>query len=173
MGTFNSDLMANTAASPAVMNEVANAGGRVRVAQGQVEVDASAEAQAGDILRLARLPVNAVIKSVKIGNDDLDSGTTSVMEVGIYDKDGNAKDADIFASASQQLRAAARLTELFDESAAGAAGAVGGVGNTGKRLWQLAGDAENPGGEYDICITHTAACDQDGTIAYQIEYTID
>jgi hypothetical protein len=55
---------------------------------------------------LAPVPTNASITSIKLFNDDLDSGTTNTCDVGIYNTDAVAVDDDAYASAITDLRAA-------------------------------------------------------------------
>ena len=173
VNTSDSNLVANADASPPVMNPVGKQGGRVRIIQDNFEVAAEDVTDIGDIIRLARVPVNARIHSIQIANDDLDSGAGALAaDLGIYDpNNGNAvKDADAFASAIGQLAAATAFgTELRWESG------VNGIDTLGKKLWELAGDSEDPGGEYDIALTLTAGASTPaaGTIAFIILYVVD
>lgn len=170
MTNVNSTLVANFEAEPRVKSPVGQLGGRVRCAQGTLTIPENGYDADGDTLMLAPIPSNARILSIKIGNQDVDSGTDSAFNLGIYDSEGAVKDEDYFASAVTQFRAAARLTELFDEALQDA-----NIADVGKELWEMAGDTEDPGGHYYIAITETATFTEvaDAVISFQILYAID
>jgi hypothetical protein len=170
MTNSNSDVHANTISTPAVMNPVGKHGGRVRVVQGAFELTATLFDADGDTVILARLPSNSRITEIKIANDDLDGATASVFNLGIAQTNGTIDDEDYFASLVTQLQGAIRLTSLFDEAIAAA-----NIADVGKRLWEMAGDSTDPGGMKDIVMyqTATAGSAADGTLAFQIFYTID
>jgi len=170
MATIDSTLVANAVATPRVASPVAISGARVRHQKCAFEVTA-AQMVNGNIFRLARLPSNARVSSIKIGNDELDShGTPTVtFDVGVYDTLGTDKDSDCYATSSTQLQSAAALTELRYEAA------TANVDKVEKQLWEDAGYSEDPGGMLDICLTLDAAVATAaaGTLAFIIEYTID
>ena len=90
MVTTNSDLITNSTTVPAVMNSVAQFGGRVRVATGYMSIPDSAFDAADDVIRLCSLPSNAVIHEMSFICNDMDNGTDSLVDIGLY----NAGDAD-------------------------------------------------------------------------------
>lgn len=150
--------------------DVARFSGRVRIAADNFELAAIDFDADGDTVHLCNLPAHAVIHSIKVGTDDLDSGSTVAFNYGIYSTDlGTIKDEDFYATAVA-AQAASRLTEVYDES-----GTAGNRASAGERIWQNAGDTENPGGEYAIVATATAANAgaQAGTFQFQILYSID
>jgi hypothetical protein len=117
---------------------------------------------------LAPIPTNAAVVSIKIYNDDLDSGSTVTMHVGLYTADGNvtAKDIDAYASATTDLRAAVLTgTEVAFEAR--------NVNLMGQRVWEDAGDSTDPGGYYFIGLETDAAGDTAGDLSYLITYVID
>jgi hypothetical protein len=127
---------------------------------------AAGDLSATDTVMLAPIPSNAGIVSIKLFNDDLDSGTTNTCDVGIYsESDGTftALDDDAYASAITDLR-----------------GAVGGVGTDvtfearninllGQRIWEDAGQSSDPGGYLFIGLLFDAA----GDLSFVIEYVVN
>lgn len=164
MTTKQSTLVSNRASQTQVptFNSPANEYGRMRTINGNVALDASADLQANDVIVLAAVPTSAVVLSIKIATDDLDSATTLSADVGLYaDAAGtSAKDDDAYASAVTDWRAATSFTEYAFEAR--------GIEKNGQKVWQDAGDSEDPHGEYFIAVTVDAAGDQDGDLAFQI-----
>lgn len=170
MTTTNSNLIGNAVASPVVHTPVGKQYGRVRISQDSFEVTGTLFDADNDIIRLARIPVNARIISIKIGNDDLDSGSDSVFNLGVQRPDGTIEDEDFFASLVTQLQADARLTDLYDEAALAA-----NRDEVGETLWEMLDVASDPGGSYDICMYQTAAVSSPitATVNFQILYSVD
>lgn len=175
MANTNSDIVANLVASPPVRNDVSIYGGRMRIAQGAFEVAAADFDADDDTITLCILPSASVVHSIKVANDDLDGATASVFNLGIYDWDrsaralGNVVDEDYWATLVTQFQAAATLTELVAEAAWD-------IANYGTPLWEgPAALSADPGGEYAIVLTQTAAVAsaQAGTVAFEIIYTLD
>ena len=96
MGTKNTDLVANFEATPPTLNDVAELHGRVRIAQGTVEL-AAGDSDDDDIVMLAPVPSNATVPHLYIGSDTL--GGSCTFNVGIYTSAGVVKDEDVFATA--------------------------------------------------------------------------
>jgi hypothetical protein len=116
MANVNTSLVSNFEASPQVMNASHELHGVKRVAQGTIAL-AAGDLSASDTVMLAPVPTNASITSIKLFNDDLDSGTTNTCDVGIYNTDGVAVDDDAYASAITDLRAAVTVgTEVAFEA---------------------------------------------------------
>lgn len=164
--TTDSPLITNLEASPVVMNAVAVAGGRIRTQKGTFEVTGAQVTDDGDILRLCRVPSNAVINAIEIASDALGaSGGTA--NVGLYEPDGTLLDEDAYASAITLLQAGGAMTRVENEAR--------NIDNVGERVWQDAGLSEDPGGLLDICITiaSTMGTPAAGTVSFNVEYTVD
>lgn len=170
MANTNSNLIANAVASPVVHPPAGKNYGRVRIAQDAFEVTAADFDADGDTIRLCRIPSNARIISIKIGNDDLDGATDSIFNVGVADPDGTIRDEDFFATLVTQFQSATRLTELFDEALQAA-----NIDEVGETIWEMLDIASDPGGFFEIVLyqTATAGSAQSGTVAFQIMYAID
>tara|TARA_Y100000310_G_C20692417_1_gene823198 strand:- start:1310 stop:1813 length:504 start_codon:yes stop_codon:yes gene_type:complete len=167
MANVNQTLASNHLASPRVHSPSYQLHGSMRVACGTIEL-AAGDVSAGDTIMLAPIPTNAAVVSIKIYNDDLDSGSTVTMHVGLYTADGNvtAKDIDAYASATTDLRAAVLTgTEVAFEAR--------NVNLMGQRVWEDAGDSTDPGGYYFIGLETDAAGDTAGDLSYLITYVID
>ena len=167
MANVNQTLVSNFLADPYVRNNVHNLHGRMRVACGTIAL-AAGDLSAGDTIMLAPIPTGAAVVSIKIFNDDLDSGSTITMHVGLYTADGNvtAKDVDAYCSASTVLRAAVLVgTEVAFEAR--------NINVMGQRVWEDAGDSTDPGGHYLIGIETDAAGDTAGDLSFLITYIVD
>lgn len=164
MTTKNSDLVANLEASPQVANNVAELHGRKRVAQGTIAL-ATTDLNASDLIMLAPVPSGASITSIMIASDDLDTGTTLSCEVGLYSDAGVVEDADCYASAVTDWRAATAFTEYRFEAA--------NINTCGQKVWQDAGLAADDGAQHYVAITVTAAGNQAGDLSFMIEYVVD
>jgi len=139
----------------------------MRIACGTIAL-AAGDLSAGDTIMLAPIPTAAAVTSIKIYNDDLDSGSTVTMHVGLYTADGNttAKDVDAYASATTDLRAAVIVgTEVAFEAR--------NINTMGQRVWEDAGDSTDPGGHYFIGIETDAAGDTAGDLSFVITYVVD
>jgi hypothetical protein len=116
---------------------------------------------------LAPIPTNASVISIKLFNDDLDSGSTNTCDVGLYSADGNvtAVDDDAYASAITDLRAAVTTgTEVAFEAR--------NINTMGQRVWEDAGQTSDPGGYYNIGLLFDAAGDTAGDLSFMIEYVV-
>ena len=121
----------------------------------------------GDVLVVARVPVDAVIKSVKFACDALGAGTA---DIGLYRKasDGTyvAVDDDCFASAIAVTSAVA-LTDVTYEAAAA---------NIDKRnvpAYTRAGLSARPAyGDLYVALTFDTGTSSVGTALTEIEYTL-
>ena len=167
MANVNSDLVTNFLATPPTMNPAHQLHGSMRVAAGTIAL-AAGDLSATDTVMLAQIPTNAAIVSIKIYNDDLDSGTTNTCDVGLYTADGNvtAKDDDCYASAITDLRAAVVVgTEVAFEAR--------GVQLMGQQVWADAGDSTDPGGYYLVGLKFDAAGDAAGDLSWLITYVVN
>jgi hypothetical protein len=165
MANVNTSLVSNFEASPQVMNASHELHGVKRVAQGTIAL-AAGDLSASDTVMLAPVPTNASITSIKLFNDDLDSGTTNTCDVGIYNTDAVAVDDDAYASAITDLRAAVTTgTEVAFEAR--------NINAMGQQVWEDAGASSDPGGYYYIGLVFDAAGDTGGDLSFIIEYVVN
>jgi len=167
MANVNSDLVTNFLATPPTMNPAHQLHGSMRVAAGTIAL-AAGDLSATDTVMLAQIPTNAAIVSIKIYNDDLDSGTTNTCDVGLYTADGDvtAKDDDCYASAITDLRGAVVVgTEVAFEAR--------NVNLMGQQVWADAGDSSDPGGYYLVGLKFDAAGDAAGDLSWLITYVVN
>jgi len=169
MANVNTTLVSNLLALPQVASPARTLHGTKRVAMGTIAL-AAGDLSATDTVMLAPIPSNAGIVTIKLFNDDLDSGTTNTCDVGVYSESNGTFTAlsdDAYASAITDLRAA-----------------VGGVGTDvtfeardinllGQRVWEDAGQSSDPGGYLFIGLLFDAAGDQAGDLSFVIEYVVD
>ena len=178
MANTDSTEVTNFLADPSVRTPVGQWGGRVRTAEGNFELTGANFDAASDTVRLTRLPAQARINSIKIGNDDLDGGSDSIVDIGLYEPaatPATAADADCFVDGSTQLRAASPMVNVLATTTASTVVLATALPYVGKTLYEWAGDSAGDFAEYDIVMTNTAtvSSDADGTVAYIIDYTID
>jgi hypothetical protein len=158
----------NGDASSQTVNALKIDGGRIRGRVGTVE--AANGDSIGSTYRVARVKSGDRISRVLLSCDAI---TTCAGDVGIYDiasvNSGAVVDADFFASA-QSLAAALVNSDITHEADAADAGAGFGLADVEKPLWQALGLASDPGKQYDVVVTLTAAAASAGTIAIKVEY---
>tara|TARA_R100001460_G_scaffold56462_1_gene96056 strand:- start:511 stop:1008 length:498 start_codon:yes stop_codon:yes gene_type:complete len=165
MTTKNSTLVSNFEANPMSMSPAHQLNGVIRTIQGTVALLTS-DLNANDIVMLAPIPTNASVLSIKLFNDDLDSGTTNTCDVGLYDTDGTAVDDDAYASAITDLRGAVTTgTEVAFEARD--------INKCGQQVWQDGGQTSDPSTYYYIALTFDAAGNQAGDLSFQIQYVIN
>jgi hypothetical protein len=166
MANVNTSLVANFVAVPQVLNPAQELHGVKRIAQGTIAL-AAGDLSATDTVMLAPIPTNASISSIKIYNDDLDSSTVITADVGLYTTALAVVDADAYASAITNLRAAVAApgTEVAFEARD--------INKTGQKVWQDAGLSSDPGAVYFVGISFPAAGDQAGDLSFTIEYTVN
>ena len=164
MANVNTDLVTNFVAVPQVLNSAQQLHGVKRVAQGTIAL-AAGDLSANDTVMLAPIPSNASITSIKLFNDDLDSGTTNTADVGLYKQDLTVVDADAYASAITDLRSAVKTgTEVAFEARD--------INKMGQKVWQDAGLSSDPALTYFVGIGFPAAGDTAGDLSFVIEYTV-
>jgi hypothetical protein len=164
MANVNTDLVTNFVAVPQVLNSASQLHGVKRVATGTIALDAG-DLSANDTVMLAPIPSNASITSIKLFNDDLDSGTTNTADVGIYTTAVAVVDADAYASAITDLRGAVKTgTEVAFEARD--------INKMGQKVWQDAGLTSDPALTYFVGIGFPAAGDQAGDLSFVIEYVV-
>lgn len=122
--TISSTAITNKLANPPVYNTVAYEKGKVVKFVGSIAIATTSLDETGDIVLLQEVPGQLRITSIKLFNDDLDSGSPALAaDLGIYKNpsaDGTSAtvvDADAYASADTSLQAAVTVgTELAFEA---------------------------------------------------------
>lgn len=157
MANFNSTVIANAIADPFVANPAGQVNGRVRVAS---QATTHTSTVTANTFRLCRLPTNARVISIKIASDVI--VLVGAADVGLADTDGVAIDADLFdltldgGLVVQDVRFA-QLT----------------VATAGQMLFELLGQASDPGGEFELLVTDpTGIAKTDGTMFYEVLFTV-
>ena len=179
MATSKTTLVSNLDSVPMVMNEIGEAGGRVRAAIGNVSWVGGTLTSAGDFMRLARLPSNARIVDATFFNDTLDGGTAIVMDLGLAPIDSDASTSThTLATDCISDGATGFQTATLGDAASGVdmtCVVAADIPNYGKKLHTLAGDTTDPGGHYDVVLVAEtpAGSDQTGNVAFRILYTVD
>ena len=159
MTTRNTGLVANFEAIPQVANNAAELAGVLRTASGTVELLAG-DSTDNDIVMLAPIPSNASVPTLFVGSDTF--GGSCTFNVGIYTSAGVVKDEDVFATS---VADAAAMADVRYEAA---------DLNTGsQKLWELAGDSEDPGGYFYVAITFNATGGTAGTLNWNISYVVN
>ena len=159
MTTKNTNLVANFEATPQVANSASELAGVLRTAHGSVEL-AAGDSTDNDIVMLAPIPSNASVPTLFVGSDTF--GGSCTFNVGIYTSAGVVKDEDVFATS---VADAAAMADVRYEAA---------DLNTGsQKLWELAGDSEDPGGYFYIAITFNATGGTAGTLNWNINYVVN
>ena len=167
MANVNTTLVTNFLASPPSLNPTHQLGGSMRVACGTIAL-AAGDLSAADTIMLAPVPTNAAVVSIKLFNDDLDSGTTVTTDVGLWTAASTpvAKDDDCYASAITDLRGAVIVgTEVAFEAR--------NVNLMGQKVFEDAGDSTDPGGDYLIGLICDAAGNTAGDLSWLITYVLD
>lgn len=167
MANVNQTLASNYVASPPTHSPAYQLHGSMRVACGTIALG-SGDLSSSDTVMLAPIPTNAAIISIKLFNDDLDSGTTNTCDVGLWTAVSSpaVKDDDCYASAITDLRGAVTTgTEVAFEAR--------NVNLMGQRVWEDAGDSTDPGGHYFVGLIFDAAGDTGGDLSYVITYVVD
>ena len=159
MTTRNTDLVANTLASPQVLNDAAELHGVLRTACGTVELLAG-DSTDNDVVLLAPISSKATIHSLKIGSDTL--GGSCTFNVGVHNYDGTVADEDAFATS---VADAAAMADVRFEAAT--------INTAGQKLWEIAGLSSDPGGLLYVSITFAATGGTAGTLSWNISYAVN
>lgn len=151
---------------PATAQPARQQGGKLKVSTDTIEAATTSLDETADTILMLPMHSSQALHSLRLYNDDLDTGGTSgAIDVGLYNgpaaftdaTDGafaaNAViDADCFASAITTLTAANTAgVEVRHESA------VADIANVGKRLWECAGLDADPNRYFYIGLTVTTA----------------
>jgi len=148
-------------------------GGRVRVAAGSVTVTGTNFDANDDTIVLCRLPHNACILSLKIAADDMDNGSHSIVNLGVYPAGvtaaASAVDEDCYGTLLTDFQTATAYTEFRFETLQHE--------TVNNRIWQDAGVASDPGPrQYDIVMTQTASVGSPiaaPDVSFIIQYVVD
>lgn len=134
---------------------------------------------AGGILRMVRIPSNAIVKRVSWAVDA--STTTFDADVGLYYSDdvrdgttlanvaaaNTAIDADMFGSAVDMHTAAVGWTDCTFEALSGFL-----PSEVNKELWDAAGLTSDPGGYFDVSLTNTSTTSGAPVPTLRVEYVM-
>jgi len=120
----------------------------------------------GDVAHVFKLPIDAILHSVKFACDDL--GTAGTVDIGFYKKNADgtytAVDADALANNIDVNSAAVSLTE-YRFSAKD-------IDTANQALYTLAGLSARPAYEdLYISLTTDTGTTADGTVTMQVQYT--
>lgn len=166
------------------LGPVARTYGRKRVISGNFEA-AITDLEANDVLMLCPIRSSAVLHSLKISNDDLDSVAGLSLDFGVCDKDGadvntGAGDSrELLRTATAQGQGAVLPSAAVEQRFVDASQNV--VDGVGAQIWEMVNlqtagiFAADPNRLWFICIRVevVAATPLAGTIGYQVEYTLD
>jgi hypothetical protein len=118
-------------------------------------------------LRVVRVPSNARITRATLFCTAI---TSAAADVGLYQTatyGGAVVDADFFAAAQTIATASGAINVLSGNLLSGANSA-----NRNKRVWEVLGLTSDPGREYDVVLTLTAAATAAGTAGLEVEYVL-
>lgn len=139
-----------------------------KTARGVVGIDATvevaADASAGSVYTMARIPSNARIHGPSIVYfDDLASTGSPTIDIGLKAV------ADNITTDDDALNDGIGVS-----AAAGSARVVKDIANIGKMAWEFAGASADPGGVVDVIVTiKDAATNTGGTISATLFYSVD
>lgn len=130
-------------------------------------------ATTGGILRMVRVPSNAIIRDIMIAQQA--ATTTATFDCGAYYSDGNdgttaansglVIDADYFATGVDTHLVITWTSVMFEATTIT-------VVDTVKPLWQMLGLTTDPGGYIDIVLVNTATISGAATMAMRVQYCI-
>lgn len=173
--TVKSDQVSGFDSVPVTLEPGSKSGAAKRVYVATIEVATTSIDEAGDIIKVVRIPSKLRVTSVKMFNDDLDSDGTPalVVDVGLYNSaTGAAVDADCYSDGSGNSD-----TTLQSANKAGVEMATKtmDIANIGKTAWEQANLSADPGVPLDVAITVStaAATAATGTVTIVVEGTLD
>jgi hypothetical protein len=159
---YGSRIVTGLVATPTVLADAGEGGGRLKYWCDTVELAAS---DATSTIHLARIPSNARIAGIsKLYFDDLASSGSPTLDIGVYP----IRSADFTADPDA-------LNDGIDvATAAGSAAVVKDIANYGKRLWEIAGLTADPKCDMDIKVAVLdAATNATGTVTLELFYAYD
>jgi hypothetical protein len=163
LNKFTNALVAAGKKAPAI----ATGGAQVLALAGSYEV-AAADDNAS-VLRIARVPANAIFIIGELYADALTSLTD--LDLGLYKPgvDGAVVDADLLADGLDPASGEAITAPLNLLTNLGGADPVG---NVGKQLWELLGLTKPNRQDYDLAFTLNAAGSGAGTLSWFLLYAL-
>lgn len=159
-----SRIMVGLTSTPSVLADPGEGGGVVR--KWVETVETSAADSGTSTYLMARLPSNArILGGSQVSHDALGATTTAIY-VGVYNTS---------SAVTHITNAASALHDAIVASTAGSKDLVKDPANFGKRLWEFAGETEDPKCQLDIKLALDAVhlSSGAGTITVEIEYTLD
>lgn len=161
-GTKKSDNITNIETAPiSVLDKKI---GVQKVMIDECEVATTNIDDVGDIILFGTIPSNAVIKSIKIFNDDLDSHATPTLaaDVGLYYSGIGNVVSGVKKTSGQVVSANCIGTAITTLQAANVSGAelrfeAANIDTIDKEAWELGGLSADCGGQLFIGLTLTAA----------------
>lgn len=176
--TVYSEAVTNIIASP--ITPLDRKKGRIKTIIDQDEVATTSIDEAGDVTLFCPIPSNAVILSVMVKNDDLDTNATETLDLnwGLYYSGiggnqyntgktiGTAIDADCFAADSA-------LFEDANTTWVDVRNATDDIADIDLEAWQVGGLTADPGGIFLIGMTvgtNAAATAAAGTVVVRVDY---
>ena len=163
--TVKSAAITNRDATPSVLNNGRNQGGRVQIARGYVAITSGDST--GSKYIVCSIPSNAVPVSCRITSPDI--GTTTITDIGLYQTTANGGavvDADFFGSAVSLKDGALLKSEVMFESG------VIALDEVYKPVWELLGLSADTNRDYDVVLTLTGDADASGNVVVDVEYVI-
>lgn len=134
-------------------------GGRVKEEVGTIEL-ANGDSIAS-VNRFGRVSSGWRVSQLLLSTDAI---TGAAADIGLYDTAANGGavvDADLFGSAVSLASAQSGVDVAFE---------AGDIANAEKAIWELLGLTSDPGKQYDVAATLTAAATAGGTAALRIRY---
>ena len=180
MATAKGVEITNLDATPRTTLEAASGGGKLRVFMDTIAVG-TGDLDNDDIIVLAQVPSNAKLTSIRIYNDDLNSGS-GTFNVGLYNGpqaytiSGTTTDAeavideDCYATDSDAFQAATTVTTGTEELITDTRN-INAIANF---VWEDGGLAEDPKVPLRIAITMSATGTAvAGDITMVVQYVVD
>ena len=156
-----STLVQNFEAKPNQFNPAALLYGRRRGIVGTVAVAAADDN--GSAYLLCPVRSSWVIPSIRLYNDAITGGTA--YDVGLYDTDLAAVDDDAYASALNLSSASTTGAEVAFEARD--------IAVIGRKVWQDAGAAADPGVWYYLALTADTVGTAAGDVAFDVTVLVD
>lgn len=176
-GSARTDSTAAKDAASEYGNKLRRVIGTLEIADGDFDAD-------DDVVVLCALPIDAVLHAAYFAFDELDAGTDSLVNLGLYtDAAGtDAQDEDCYATVVTTFRSATTATD-FPSGAPNLAFEARGIQLAGQKVWEDAGYsdrdaalAEADQGQLYLALTQTATVSDDsggGTLTFLVEYSAD
>lgn len=161
-GIFRSDNVTNIEATPiTIINKKA---GDVKMLIDEAEVATTNIDDIGDIILFGPLPSNAIVTSIKLFNDDLDSNGTPTLaaDVGVYYSGKGNIVSGVAKTSGTVVSATCIGTAITTLQSANVSGTevrfeAANIDTIDKELWEVAGLSADCGGLLYIGLTMTAA----------------